>query len=139
MIVFIVLHILFILFLVGAIALDMDDHYVLKIVSIILCGLLLIPTCVSDISLVIAWIDKDGYTAKCQQRYEALYAQAYCQMYENDNDYGKKQLADQIMEWNEDVEAYKIRHHSSLISIYYPVDIDQFKTIPIGLLEGTVG
>ena len=139
MIVFIVLHILFILFLVGAITLDEDDHQVLKIVSLILCAILVMPMLVSDFSLVIAWIDKDGYTAKCQQRYEALYTQAYCQMYENDNDYGKKQLADQIMEWNEDIEAYKIKHHSSLISIYYPVDIDQFKTIPIGLLERTVG
>lgn len=86
-----------------------------------------------------AHISKEADEAKWKQAYESLYNQAYYNMYENDNDLGKKQLADQITEWNEDLEAYRAYKNSKWVSIMYPMDISDFNTIPTTLIERTVG
>lgn len=91
------------------------------------------------ISTVQAHISKEADEAKWKQAYESLYNQAYYNMYENDNDLGKKQLADQITEWNEDLEAYRAYKNSKWVSIMYPMDISDFHTIPTTLIERTVG
>jgi hypothetical protein len=108
-------------------------------ISLTLSFLLLLSFTVVLIPTTINVITVESQTARYQQKYEDLYDQAYYKMYDNDNDIGKKALADQIMEWNEDLASYEAFKKNKWVSCLYPVDIEQFKEIPITLLERTVG
>lgn len=74
-----------------------------------------------------------------QEVYLSLYNQASMRMYENDNDFGKKQLADQITKWNKQLVEYRAKKNNIFTSDFYPINVDDLKTIPITLLEGSVG
>ena len=74
-------------------------------------------------------------TLKLQNRYDTLYYQVSNNMYNNDNEVGKKELIDQILEWNEDIITRKLYSKSIWINWFYPIDYDQFKLIPIELIH----
>lgn len=108
-------------------------------ITICLCIAVILGFAFAAINTASQWIFKDSNTAKFEERYESLYNQAYYKMFENENDFGKKELANQITEWNEDLAEYKKLKNNIWLSIMYPIDIDQFNKIPIGLLGETVG
>jgi len=110
-----------------------------QFLTICLCIIVILAFAFTAINAVSQWIFKDSNTAKFEERYESLYNQAYYKMFENENDFGKKELANQITEWNEDLAEYKKLKKNIWLSIMYPIDIDQFNKIPIGLLGETVG
>lgn len=70
-----------------------------------------------------------------QNRYDTLYYQVSNNMYNNDNEVGKKELIDQIMEWNGDIITRKLYSKSIWLNWFYPIDYDQFKLIPIELIH----
>lgn len=74
-------------------------------------------------------------TLKLQNRYDTLYYQVSNNMYNNDNEVGKKELIDQIMEWNGDIITRKLYSKSIWLNWFYPIDYDQFKLIPIELIH----
>ncbi len=108
-------------------------------ITICLCILVILVFAFAAINTASQWIFKDSNTAKFQERYESLYTQAYYKLFENDNDFGKKELANQITEWNEDLAEYKKLKKNLWLSVMYPIDIDQFNKIPVGLLGEAVG
>ena len=61
-----------------------------------------------------------------QQRYDSLIAQLAVDY----GDYGNKQLADQITDWNEDLAGIKAGRANPLVSWYY-MDLDEFDFIPL--------
>ena len=81
----------------------------------------------------VATVEAD--TLKLQNRYDTLYYQVSNGMYNNDNEVGKKELIDQIMEWNEFIITRRLYSKSIWVNWFYPVDYDQFKLIPIELVH----
>ena len=71
-----------------------------------------------------------------KQRYESLIYQAENNLYENDNDLGKKELANQIQEWNEDLASGKALQDDFWVGIFYPDIYDEFNFIPMTVLDG---
>ena len=67
--------------------------------------------------------------ASNNQRYESLTYQLENDLYDNDNDLGKKELYNQISEWNEDVVYYQNIQDDFWFGIYCPNVYDQFELI----------
>ena len=71
-----------------------------------------------------------------KQRYESLIYQAENNLYENDNDLGKKELVNQIQEWNEDLARGKALQDDFWVGIFYADIYDEFNFIPMTVLDG---
>ena len=71
-----------------------------------------------------------------KQRYESLIYQAENNLYENDNDLGKKELVNQIQEWNEDLASGKALQDDFWVGIFYADIYDEFNFIPMTVLDG---
>lgn len=81
------------------------------------------------IIIVANHIVADAMVAKNHERYKSLTYQLENNLYDNDNDYGKKELYDQVQEWNEDLAAYKRKQYDFWVGILYPDVFDQFEFI----------
>ena len=71
-----------------------------------------------------------------KQRYESLIYQAENNLYENDNDLGKKELVNQIQEWNENLARGKALQNDFWVGIFYADIYDEFNFIPMTVLDG---
>ena len=69
------------------------------------------------------------------QREQSLRWQAESGAYKYD-DIARKLLADNVTEWNAELAENKARKDNIWVSVFYPIDYDQFDYIPIELLEG---
>lgn len=91
------------------------------------------------IMLIVIIINNVGVEAKIEankQRYDSLVYQAENNLYENDNDLGKKELVNQIQEWNEDLAKGKALQNDFWVGIFYADIYDEFDFIPMAVLDG---
>ena len=91
------------------------------------------------IMLIFVIVNNVGVEASIEankQRYESLIYQAENNLYENDNDLGKKELANQIQEWNEDLASGKALQDDFWVGIFYADIYDEFNFIPMTVLDG---
>lgn len=106
----------------------------------VLSGVFFIPgllcVLVSLAIIVIANIGNDGYVAGMNTRYESLVYQYENNIYDNDNDIGKRELMVDIQEWNEDLASYKANQRDFWIGIYIPNIYDQFEFIELEANNG---
>lgn len=72
-----------------------------------------------------------GKIAENQRRYESLTYQYENNMYDNDNEIGKKELMNQIQKWNEDLAWYKANQKDFWIGIFIPNVYDRFEFIEL--------
>ena len=89
---------------------------------------------VSIIMLVVIIVDNtnvDAYVAENQMRYEMLVYQYENDIYANDNDLGKRDLMEDIQEWNEDLAYYRKAQDDFWVGIFYPNVYDQFEFIEL--------
>lgn len=97
--------------------------------------ILIIPSivviAVSLIGMIVTYIDVDGYVCKHETRYEQLVYEYENDIYDNDNDVGKKELMDDIREWNEDLAWNKTMQRDFWIGIFIPNIYDDFEFIEI--------
>lgn len=64
-------------------------------------------------------IGAEAKAMELKERYNSLVYQLENELYDNDNDVGKKELYDEIREWNEDLAYYKNVQNDFWIGIYY--------------------
>lgn len=89
----------------------------------------IIAVAVSLCIIAINYCGVDGEIAANQARYESLVYQYENNLYDNDNDLGKKELLNQIQEWNEDLARNQENQDNLWIGIYIPNVFDQFNFI----------
>lgn len=85
----------------------------------------------SVVVLAINYIGIDGYIARMNTRYETLIYQYENDIYDNDNDLGKRELMVDIQNWNEDLSSRRERQRDFWIGIYIPNIYDQFEYIEL--------
>ena len=73
----------------------------------------------------------DAYIAENQMRYEMLVYQYENDIYDNDNDLGKRDLMEDIQEWNEDLAYYREAQDDFWVGIFHPNVYDQFEFIEL--------
>lgn len=93
---------------------------------------------VSSIALIIEFlgafsanIGVDGFVYRNQKKYESLVYQLENNLYDNDNDIGKKELYDEICDWNTDLAQGKALQNDFWCGIFYPDVYDQFDFIEL--------
>lgn len=89
---------------------------------------------VSIIMLVVIIVNNtnvDAYVAENQMRYEMLVYQYENDIYDNDNDFGKRDLMEDIQEWNEDLAYRRKAQDDFWVGIFYPNVHDQFEFIEL--------
>lgn len=86
---------------------------------------------VSVVILAINYIGIDGYIARMNTRYETLIYQYENDIYDNDNDLGKRELMVDIQNWNEDLSSGREDQRDFWIGIFVPNIYDQFEFIEL--------
>ena len=102
----------------------------------------MVASCISGISvlfmliaILICHVEIEAEIEANKQRYDSLVYQAEARLYENDNDVGKKDLANQIQEWNEDLARGKALQNDFWVGIFIPNIYDEFEFIPMSVLS----
>ena len=106
----------------------MSGWYLLATIAV---ALTLIALLISTIGLVSVYIGADASVAKWETQYESLTYQLENNLYDNDNDIGKKELMDEIHEWNGNLAYCKKIQRNFWVGIYYPNVYDNFEFIPL--------
>lgn len=107
---------------------EMSGGHLLATIAFVLT---LIALLISTIELAATYIGADASVAKWETQYESLTYQLENNLYDNDNDIGKKELMDEIREWNEDLAYCKKIQRNFWVGIYYPNVYDNLEFIPL--------
>lgn len=83
------------------------------------------------IVIIIENTNVDAYVAENQMRYEMLVYQYENDIYDNDNDLGKRDLMEDIQEWNEDLAYHRKAQDDFWVGIFHPNVYDQFEFIEL--------
>lgn len=76
-------------------------------------------------------VGPDAKIAKYQARYDSLVYQYENDIYDNDNDLGKRDLMEDIEEWNTDLAYHKQIQRNFWVGIFYPNIYDYFDFIEL--------
>jgi hypothetical protein len=105
-----------------------DATFALQAFSVITGIIVGIMACI----IVCSHVDVDAKIAKYNARYETLTYQYENDIYDNDNDLGKRELIADIQEWNENLAYSKEIQDDFWQGIFYPNIYDQFEFIELG-------
>ena len=108
------------------------DFEISCIISGVISGIAAIALLIEIIVLVVNYISVDGYIQKMNIRHDMLVYQYENDIYDNDNDLGKRELIEDIQNWNEDLASRKENQDDVWIGIFIPDIYDQFDFIELG-------
>ena len=91
---------------------------------------------ISGVVLSVTYIGVDADLAQYQQEYKSLTYQLENNVYDNDNDIGKKELYEQVQKWNENLACSKALQDNFWVGIYYPDIYDQLEFIEYPNADG---
>lgn len=120
------------IFVIGILAIIFTDKWSdshIIAIGILVVGIFLLA--INTVILATNYIDTDASVAGWEKQYESLTYQLENNLYDNDNDIGKKELMDEIREWNEDLAYHKEIQRNFWVGIYYPNVYDNFEFIPL--------
>lgn len=115
---------------VGFTAWTIYDEWV-EFLPLFMSGASIVAAVISVIVLISCHIGIDGAIASNEVRYETLVYQYENDIYDNDNDLGKRELMKDIQDWNEDLARYQATQDDFWIGIYIPNIYDQFEYIEL--------
>lgn len=101
-------------------------------ISGVISGLATIALLIEIIVLAVNYTSVDGYVQKMNVRHDMLVYQYENDIYDNDNDLGKRELIEDIQNWNEDLASRKENQDDAWIGIFIPDIYDQFEFIELG-------
>ena len=101
---------------------------ILGVISLLAAAALLIEIAV----LAVNYISADGYVQKMNVRHDMLVYQYENDIYDNDNDLGKRELIEDIQNWNEDLASRKENQDDAWVGIFIPDIYDQLEFIELG-------
>lgn len=123
--------IMVVLIIIGIVLMHNDNENVGSIWTI---GFL--SVCIGVVGTAIAggflsegYMNVRGKIKKLNNRYESLVYQYEHDIYDNDNDLGKRDLMEDIQRWNEDLAWYQGAQNDFWIGIFIPDIYDQFNYI----------
>ena len=119
-------------FVIGVLATIFTDKFSglhIAAVCTLIAGVILLV--ISVIIFPLRYIDADASVAKWETQYESLTYQLENNLYDNDNDIGKKELMDEIREWNGNLAYHKEIQRNFWVGIYYPNVYDGLEFIPL--------
>lgn len=130
---FIIFAVLLVLGVIGYIVCERYGFYsdVPTIASGFIMILSSIAVTISLLVIIANYCSIDGDIARDMQRYESLVYQLENDIYDNDNDIGKRELMVEIQEWNESLAANKANQSNFWIGIYIPDIYDNFEFIEL--------
>ena len=101
-------------------------------ISGVVSGLAASALLIEIIVLAVNYIGIDGYIQRMNTRHDMLVYQYENDIYDNDNDLGKRELIEDIQNWNEDLASRKENQDDAWIGIFIPDIYDQFEFIELG-------
>lgn len=81
--------------------------------------------------IIVGGVGPDAKIAKYQARYDSLVYQYENDIYDNENDLGKRDLMEDIEEWNTDLAYHKRIQRNFWVGIFYPNIYDYFDFIEL--------
>lgn len=120
-----------ILIIIGVVALHLSFEYDLVFISALSLVTGAIGLVVSVAFLLGNYSNASGYTLAMRERYNILVYQLENDIYDNDNDLGKRNLYKEIQEWNEELAWYQEAQDSFWLGIYIPNVYDMFEFIEL--------
>ena len=126
---------IFVILIIASIVLyqtsDMDLEMDLELVTFLTTAICVIAVVVSLVIMAIGYMGSGAQKAANKARYESLVYQYDNELYENDNDVGKRELMADIEEWNADLAFYKAIQRNFWLGIYVPNIYDEFEFIEL--------
>lgn len=120
------------IFVIGVLAVIFTDELNNShIVAMFILGVGICLLVISTFIFAINYIGTEASIAGWEKRYESLTYQSENNLYDNDNDIGKKELMNEIRKWNEDLAYHKEIQRNFWVGIYYPNIYDNFEFIPL--------
>lgn len=129
-----IIFILLAVTVITAVVAVVTDRNYLDIMPIIFGTLSMIFGIVLAVVVILAVaanISTDGFIESSKQHYNSLVYQLENNLYDNDNDLGKKELYNQIQDWNEDLAKGKALQNDFWLGAFYPDVYDQFDFIEL--------
>ena len=116
--------------------LDLGDFWdVAGSISIVLFVLFFVVSAVLGVIAISASVGSESYLASMQEKRNALVYQLENDLYDNDNDLGKKELYSEIIEYNCDVAKGKIMQDNIWVYNLYSDVYDDLDLIEFGERE----
>lgn len=114
---------------------NITDHYAMNVIGTIVLAVGITAVLICIIALTIGNVSSISLIDRSEARYESLVYQAEANLYDNDNDLGKKELANEIREWNESLAHYRKMQTNKWVNWFYPADTSELEYIPVWKLK----